>query len=190
MGLMSDLLVQRFVVKRLVRGSLKRFKWYACGMQITAASTVKWITRGYFLGALAASSSHAVVAAEKAGLTGWEAWSVPVMVDGMATLGLVMRGESFASDTRRMGFRVQMIMACLQVTLNVFAAHNVGGMIYGVAVVGLYVAAETLAKGLRTRETEQAEKTRQRRSETAKRAAATRKANAQATQQRSKIKAV
>jgi hypothetical protein len=159
-------------------------------MQITAANTVKWITRGYFLGALAASSTHAVLAAEKAGLTGWEAWSVPVMVDGMATLGLVMRGEAFASDTQRMGFRVQMIMACLQVALNVFAAHNVGGMVYGVAVVGLYVAAETLTKGLRTRETEQAELAAHRRSETAKRAAETRKANKAAKDSRKLIKAI
>lgn len=145
-------------------------------MQITAANTVKWITRGYFLGALAASSTHAVIAAEKAGLSGWEAWSVPVMVDGMATLGLVMRGDAFASDTQRLGFRVQMIMACVQVALNVFAAHNVGGMVYGVAVVALYVAAETLAKGLRTREAEKAELTRQKRSQAAKQGAATRKA--------------
>lgn len=159
-------------------------------MQITAASAVKWITRGYFLGALAASSTHAVVAAHKAGLDGWEAWSVPLMVDGMATLGLVMRGEAFASDTQRMGFRVQMIMACVQMIMNVYAAGNWGGMIYGVAVVGLYVAAETLAKGLRTRETEQAELARERRSQRAKRAAQTRRDNAQAKTQRAKIKAV
>jgi hypothetical protein len=159
-------------------------------MQITAANAVKWITRGYFLGALAASSSHAVVAAHKAGLDGWEAWSVPVMVDGMATLGLVMRGESFASDTRRMGFRVQMIMACVQLIMNTYAAGNWGGVVYGVAVVGLYVAAETLAKGLRTREAEEAVLAREKRSQAAKRASETRRANREATTQRAKIKAV
>lgn len=159
-------------------------------MQITAANTVKWITRGYFLGALAASSSHAVVAAHKAGLTGWEAWSVPLMVDGMATLGLVMRGEAFASDTRRMGFRVQMIMACLQVALNVYAAGNWGGVIYGIAVVGLYVAAETLAKGLRTKETEAQEIAAQKRREGAVKAAQTRKANREAKDNRKMIKAI
>ncbi len=159
-------------------------------MQITAANTVKWITRGYFLGALAASSSHAVEAAHKAGLSGWEAWSVPLMVDGMATLGLVMRGEAFATTTQRMGFRVQMIMACLQVALNVYAASNWGGVVYGVAVVGLYVAAETLAKGLRTREAEQADLAAQRRREASKKAAATRKANQAAKDNRKMIKAI
>lgn len=159
-------------------------------MQITAASAVKWITRGYFLGALAASSTHAVEAAHKAGLDGWEAWSVPLMVDGMATLGLVMRGEAFASDTRRMGFKVQMIMASVQLIMNVYAASNWGGVIYGVGVVGLYVAAETLAKGLRTRETEAQELVAQKRREGAAKAAATRKANREAKTQRAKIKAV
>jgi hypothetical protein len=101
-----------------------------------------------------------------------------------------MRGDAFASDTRRMGFRVQMIMACLQVALNVYAAHNMGGVIYGVAVVGLYVAAETLAKGLRTRETEQAEIVTQRRSQAAAKAAETRKVNKEAKINRKTLKAI
>lgn len=159
-------------------------------MQITTKTTVKMITRGYFVAALAASSTHAVVAAHKAGLTGWEAWSVPVMVDGMAVLGLIMRSDAFASDTRRLGLRVQVIMGVVQVLLNVYAASSWGGVVYGVAVVGLYVAAEALSDRIRGKDVEEAEKAAQRRSQAAKQAASTRKANADAKTRRSKIKAV
>ena len=107
-------------------------------------SLVKGIVKLYFFAALAGSFTHIITAAEKVGLGGWEAWSTPFMIDGLAVIGMVMRGEEFSSRTRRIGFRVQMVMGCMSLTANVYAAHNTGGMIYGVGIVALFLAAEWL----------------------------------------------
>jgi hypothetical protein len=156
-------------------------------MQITTQSAVKAIVKGYFVLALGISSVHAVESAHRAGLVGWEAWMVPLMVDGMALLGFIMRGQKFASDTRRLGLRVQAIMGVVQLVCNVGAAHSWGGIVFGIAVVTLYVAAEWLSDKVRGREAEDAELAAQRRSEASRKAAATRKASAEVKTRRQKM---
>jgi len=78
----------------------------------------------------------------KLGLTGWEAWSAPFIIDGIAIMGMVMRGDEFSTHTRKIGFRVQLGMGLASLAANVFAAHSLGGIIFGVAVVAVFVLAE------------------------------------------------
>lgn len=107
-------------------------------------TTVQMIVKLYFFAALTGSFTHTITAATKVGLSGWEAYSTPFMIDGLAVIGMVMRSEEFASRTRKIGFRVQMVMGCMSLTANVYAAHNTGGMIFGVGIVALFLMAEWL----------------------------------------------
>lgn len=103
----------------------------------------KGIAKTYFVAALAVSFTHLITAGQKGGLT-WEAWLIPFMVDGIAIMGMVMRGAEFASKTRRIGFRTQITAGALSLAGNVYAAHNTAGMMMGVAVVALFIFAEWL----------------------------------------------
>ena len=116
---------------------------------------VKHISRGYFLLALVVSFLHLIHAAHKGGLT-WEAWLVPFMVDGIAVMGVALRGEEFAKRTRKIGFRTQVVAGALSLAGNVYAAHNMGGMLLGVAVVLLFVFAEWLTDQIESAEVEAA----------------------------------
>jgi hypothetical protein len=146
---------------------------------------VKLIVKLYFLCAITASFAHIITAAHKIGLTGLEAWSVPFMIDGLVIIGMVMRGKRYSKATRKLGLRVQVIMGTISLTANVYAAHNVGGVIYGVAIVTLFLAAEWLAERLEGIEADVEREAREKRSQAARKAAATRKANkAKATRKR------
>lgn len=101
------------------------------------------ISRGYFLMAIVVSFLHLIHAARKGGLE-WEAWLVPFMVDGIAVMGVLLRGEEFASRTRKIGFRTQCAAGFLSLLGNVYAAHNAGGVVMGFGVVTLFVFAEWL----------------------------------------------
>jgi hypothetical protein len=113
-------------------------------MKMNKFRMVQAIVKLYFIAALAGSFTHIITAAEKIGLSGWEMYSTPFMIDGLAIIGMVMRSEEFASRTRKIGFRVQLTMGAMSLTANVYAAHNIGGMIYGVGIVALFLAAEWL----------------------------------------------
>jgi hypothetical protein len=139
---------------------------------------IKIIVKLYFVAAIAGSFTHIIEAAFKIGLTGWEAWSTPFMIDGLAVVGMTMRSDSFSKATRKLGLRVQATMGAFSLTANVYAAHNAGGVIYGVAVVTLFLAAEWLAERLEGADADRAREVREKRSQSAQKAAATRKRNA------------
>lgn len=116
--------------------------------KVTKVQGVKVIVRGYFFFAIAASFTHLITAATKGGLAGWEAWAVPFLVDGIAILGLIMRGAEFDTRTRKIGFRVQCGAGLLSLLGNVFAARNLGGAVFGVATVALFVLTEWLSDNM------------------------------------------
>lgn len=143
-----------------------------------SVTIVRVIVKLYFLAALAGSFTHIVEAAFKIGLTGWEAWSTPFMIDGLAVIGMIMRTEAFSIRTRSLGFRVQVICGLMSLTANVYAAHNLGGVLYGVGVVALFLAAEWLTGQLESAEADRQREAAEKRSQAASKAAATRKRNA------------
>jgi hypothetical protein len=117
-------------------------------------SIVKGIVRGYFVGALALSASHTVHSFEKLGLDTGEQYVTPLAIDGIAILGLIMRGDKWSTDTRKIGLRIQIGAGALQLAANVYAASSTGGMILGVLVVALYLLAEWLSGRMVTRDAE------------------------------------
>jgi uncharacterized protein DUF2637 len=118
--------------------------------------TIAVIVRLYLVAALAASFSHIITSAHKLGLDGWEAWSAPFIIDGIAIMGMVMRGNEFSARTRKIGFRVQLGMGLASLAANVYAADSIGGIIFGVAVVAVFVLAEWLSDNMESAQAEQA----------------------------------
>lgn len=157
---------------------------------MSKVKAIKYITKAYFFAAMAASFMHLITAAEKAGLHGWEMWSVPFMIDGIAIIGLIMRGTEFSIATRKIGFRVQIGAGMLSLLGNVYAATNLGGAVYGVAVVALFILAEWLSDRIESADVDKAVATQTKRQEAAAKAAATRKRNAAAKAKPTKLRAV
>lgn len=117
------------------------------------------IVKAYFIAALAGSFTHIITAAERVGLTGWEAVIVPFLIDGMFIIAMVLRGESYSTRTRKIGLRVQIAMGALSLAANITAATAVGGILLSVLLVGGMIFSEWLAdpKQMKTAATEQAE---------------------------------
>lgn len=141
----------------------------------------KRIAKSYFILALVVSFLHLVHAGFKGGLT-WESYLIPFMVDGIAMMGMLLRGEEFSSRTRKIGFRTQIIAGVLSLAGNVYAAHNVAGIVMGTAVVSLFIFAEWLTDQIESVEVETARKVAEeaaaKKAEAIAKAAATRKRNA------------
>lgn len=132
------------------------------------------------------SFMHIVHTSAMLGLT-WERWTVPFLIDGFAALGLIGRSARFASSTRRAGTAITIGSGLLSLACNVAAGATVGGRIYGVLIVAVFITAEWYGTKLvpatvtiepTAEETAAAELTAKR-SAAAVKAAATRKANAE-----------
>jgi len=115
-------------------------------------SMMKGITKLYFAGALTGSFIHIVTSAHKLGGEGIEAYATPFMIDGIAVMGMVMRSDDFSKRTNKIGFRVQCVTGAMSLGMNVYAAHSLFGVLFGIAIVGLFVFAEWLNDQIESRE--------------------------------------
>jgi hypothetical protein len=118
-------------------------------------SLVKGITKLYFAGALAGSATHIITASHKMGGTGIEAMVTPLMIDGIAIIGMVMRSEDFSKRTNKIGFIVQCVMGAMSLAMNVAAAHNFFGVVFGIAIVSLFIFSEWLGDQIEAREVDE-----------------------------------
>lgn len=116
---------------------------------------VKGITKLYFAGALAGSATHIITASHKMGGSGIEAMVTPLMIDGIAIIGMVMRSEDFSKRTNKIGFIVQCVMGAMSLAMNVAAAHNFFGVMFGIAIVGLFIFSEWLGDQIEAREVDE-----------------------------------
>lgn len=117
---------------------------------------VQAIVKIYFVAAVAGSFTHIIESASKLGLTGWEMWSTPFMIDGLAIIGMVMRSEQFSRDTQRSGLRTQIGAGVISLAANVYAASTIGGYIFGVGIVVLFLVAESLSNKIESAEADAA----------------------------------
>lgn len=145
--------------------------------RISKITAVRLIVKLYFLAAVAASFTHIIESARKLGLTGWEMWSTPFMIDGIAIIGMIMRSVSFSKATNVTGRKTQIAAGVISLVANVYAAHTIGGYIFGVGVVVLFLVAESLADKIEGVEADREAERKALASERARKAAATRKRN-------------
>lgn len=141
---------------------------------------VKTVVLAFMAGAATISFGHIVETSHVLGLT-WEAYTVPFFVDGLAVLGLIGRTSAFDRSTNRAGWVLILTAGSASLAANIFAGHNLGQQLYGGLVVVGFGLAEWYATKLKAAPAPVPmvdEATRAKRSEAARKAAATRKANA------------
>lgn len=100
------------------------------------------IVRIYWLGALYFSFGDIRHTFGSLGLTGTRQALSPLLIDGIAILGLIGRSRYFAASTRTIGLRVQVVASVISLVCNVGAGHNAGERIFGAGIVAGYVFAE------------------------------------------------
>lgn len=108
-------------------------------------SVIKGIVKLYFAGAVYFSFQHVMHAWTKLGLAGTEAVAATVAIDLMFIIAMFLRSDEFATRTRKIGFWVMVVMGSLSLAGNVFAAHNLGGIIFGAMLPGYLLFSEWLA---------------------------------------------
>lgn len=108
---------------------------------LTVIRVVVWI---FMIGAAAISTRHIVHVSQMLGL-GWESYTVPAFVDGIAIVGKVSMLPRFSQTFRRSGFRLLMFGGVLSLAANVAAGHNWGERAFGVLVVAGFMLLESHA---------------------------------------------
>jgi hypothetical protein len=108
---------------------------------LTTINVVIWM---FLIAAALLSSTHIVQTGQRLGL-GWEAWTLPMFVDGIALVGKVSMLKRFSRAFRRSGFRLLMLGGTLSLACNVYAGENLGQRIFGVLVVAGFMLLESHA---------------------------------------------
>lgn len=139
------------------------------------------IVYGFLLGTAAGSFTHIVTVGDRLGL-GWEAWTVPFLIDGIALMGKMGRSRRFAESTQRAGLRLMAFGGTLSLACNIYAGENLGQRCFGGLLVAGFLIVEWYAGKLSPAPAPAAVEpaVSAARSDAAKRAAATRAANRQA----------
>jgi len=112
---------------------------------------VKAIVKLYFITALGFSFDHFIHAAEKVGLHGIGAVSMPFAIDGLAVVGMVLRSKDFDNTTNKIGLWLQMICGTLSLAVNIYAGNTIGESIQGAVWVVLYVTLESVSGKIKSR---------------------------------------
>jgi len=102
---------------------------------------VVWI---FMIGAAVISTRHIVHVSQWLGL-GWESYTVPAFVDGIAIVGKISMLPRFSPAFRRSGFRLLMFGGLLSLAANVTAGHTWGARGFGVLVVAGFMILESHA---------------------------------------------
>jgi hypothetical protein len=108
---------------------------------LTVIRVVVWI---FMIGAAAISTRHIVHVSQMLGL-GWESYTVPAFVDGIAVVGKASMLPRFSQRFRRSGFRLLMFGGLLSLAANVAAGSNWGQRAFGVLVVAGFMLLESHA---------------------------------------------
>lgn len=117
---------------RLIRW-IKSFTWKLLATRL--------VVNMFLVGAGSISFTHIVDVSADLGL-GWERWTVPFFVDGLALLGKMGRSLAYKESTRKAGLQLMAGAGTVSLVCNVAAGDNPGRKLYGVLVVGGFIAAE------------------------------------------------
>lgn len=130
--------------------------------QDTATRDAKLLTNAFMWGAIAVSFSHIVyVFHVMLGLDIYQSALAPFLVDGLFLYGKRLMCPRFHADTRKQGRRIVLTSGVMSLAANVAAgAHSIGGMVFGVMVVGAFLLTEFLAPKIRLAPAAKAAQTR------------------------------
>ena len=110
----------------------------------TALIVIRVVVWIFMIGAATISTRHIVHVSQMLGL-GWESYTVPAFVDGIAIVGKVSMLPRFSPAFRRSGFRLLMFGGVLSLAANVAAGSNWGQRAFGVLVVAGFMLLESHA---------------------------------------------
>ena len=105
---------------------------------LTTINSVVWL---FLLTAVVFSTSHIIETSHRLGLT-YEAYAVPVFVDGIALVGKLSMLPRFSARLRRSGLRLLMFGGTLSLAANVYAGHNAGQKGFGILIVAGFMLLE------------------------------------------------
>lgn len=157
--------------------------------QRTATTAARVISAGFLVGSQTISFLHIVHAAQKLGVTDWQAYAAPVFIDGLVALGILLGLPFFAKATRTYGMGLRIAATTVSLSANIYAGGSIGGQAIGVLVVAAYIAAEVALTKIAPAESDAKATATANRSAAAAKAAATRKANAKRKAEDARIKA-
>jgi hypothetical protein len=120
-------------------------------------NAAKLITKAYFFGAMGVSAIHTIHSFQKMNLHTGEEFITPLGIDGLAFFGLALQSSKWSDSTNKIGLRIQIGAGIAQLAANVFAASSIGGMVFGLMIVGIYLLMEAIGPKLRTRAEVEAE---------------------------------
>lgn len=110
--------------------------------------TATVIVYGFLLGAAVGSFGNIVGLAEHIGVSGSHAWTSPLLVDGIALMGKLLRSHRLAPAANRAGLRLMVFGGVLSLTANILHGHTLGDRIYGALLVVGFLIVERAAEHL------------------------------------------
>lgn len=116
----------------------------------THATALRAIAAFYLVGTLVLSYTHIVHLFQTWGLNDYQAYLVPLFIDGFAALGLLARHPSLDVRTRKLGTWLTITAGSMSLYANVAAADSKGGKIFGFLMVAGLIVAEVLAAKTKT----------------------------------------
>lgn len=125
-------------------------------------TVVSIIVNGFMLMAAGISYSHIVQTSVRLGIADWQAYIVPLFIDGLAVLGMIGRSDAMAAQLRArnrteaeiaavksFGFKLQFGAGALSLAANFYAGETLGAQLLGILIVGGFVITEKYAEKLR-----------------------------------------
>lgn len=132
---------------------------------MNAYTVIRSVVRFYLIGTLVISFTHIIHAAAMLGLVGWQAYTVPLFIDGFAVLALAGQSKAVLAHAedpegaKRFAFRLQLVAGGLSLIANVFAGATLGEKVFGGIVVAGFLVAEKFQHAIRARKADAADAT-------------------------------
>lgn len=108
---------------------------------IVVAGLISWVILIY---SITVSSAHIIEVAFKVGISDWQAWTAPLLVDAVMFAGKLGRLQRFTDETRRAALKLFMFGGTISLVCNVYAGFpSFGKMVHGLVVVVIMIWLES-----------------------------------------------